>query len=615
MVQRQRDTQNYQMRVYKYGMVIKGTLPEQAIDELYKSNALWNRLVELHNENWQAIEEKRCEASPEYKQSFEAAKQLKEQIDSAYDHKRSLRVETGSMSRFDPTIEIADQKIEELKKQRKEHWKTHKKIRAKADKLFDLKDMNDKRKTAFKQAVNVKNSGIRNETADEVRKDFDNARDRILNKPGSGRLRFHRFDGTGYWHYRLRASDGRRNGAKLPLLKLANRKITNSFVFLSEDDSRKKPRWLLQAKLAGGATKLSKIFQLFDVIYHRPIPDEAIIQNGKILRTRTGDKFRYDLVLTVKLPLPQKPQAPLAQAIGVDIGFRQSEQDKLIRAFVMASVDGSYIKEVILPKKMQDAFNHIDDRKGLLDETAADLGNIIKPLLQEMPEVIAWKEQRASGEDRRVPTDPQEKIKHYMINHCAAIAYAKRNVTLSFERAYKIARTLLHHPHLLPEDVEKAILKWWRGHSRCYRELHNLRAKQLRHRNDYYRQVASELVSQKSLIAVEAKFLAKIAETREKNNELKKKARSNRVLAAPHMMISAIRNAADREGVPFIEVNPWNTSKTCFECGAINKALKSEIEWRCQQCGTIHDRDINAARNIAKKGQKIYFEQQNQSQK
>ena len=80
-------------------------------------------------------------------------------------------------------------------------------------------------------------------------------------------------------------------------------------------------------------------------------------------------------------------------------------------------------------------------------------------------------------------------------------------------------------------------------------------------------------------------------------------------------MISAIRNAADREGVPFIEVNPWNTSKTCFECGAINKALKSEIEWRCQQCGTSHDRDINAARNIAKKGQKIYFEQQNQSQK
>jgi putative transposase len=45
------------------------------------------------------------------------------------------------------------------------------------------------------------------------------------------------------------------------------------------------------------------------------------------------------------------------------------------------------------------------------------------------------------------------------------------------------------------------------------------------------------------------------------------------------------------------------TSKTCSSCGAINKTLKlSDREWVCQTCGTLHDRDENAARNIKESG-------------
>ena len=64
----------------------------------------------------------------------------------------------------------------------------------------------------------------------------------------------------------------------------------------------------------------------------------------------------------------------------------------------------------------------------------------------------------------------------------------------------------------------------------------------------------------------------------------------------------AIKNAADREGVPYIEVNPAYTSKTCSECGALNKELKSEKEWTCKSCGVVHDRDTNAANNLQKMG-------------
>jgi len=41
------------------------------------------------------------------------------------------------------------------------------------------------------------------------------------------------------------------------------------------------------------------------------------------------------------------------------------------------------------------------------------------------------------------------------------------------------------------------------------------------------------------------------------------------------------------------------SSKTCFSCGAINKDLQlKDREWCCKECGSIHDRDVNAAINI-----------------
>lgn len=41
------------------------------------------------------------------------------------------------------------------------------------------------------------------------------------------------------------------------------------------------------------------------------------------------------------------------------------------------------------------------------------------------------------------------------------------------------------------------------------------------------------------------------------------------------------------------------SSKTCSECGHVNHDLQlSDRRWTCQGCGTIHDRDWNASKNI-----------------
>lgn len=49
------------------------------------------------------------------------------------------------------------------------------------------------------------------------------------------------------------------------------------------------------------------------------------------------------------------------------------------------------------------------------------------------------------------------------------------------------------------------------------------------------------------------------------------------------------------------------SSKTCHGCGWVYQGLKlSEREWRCSSCGALHDRDVNASKNILKEGARIY---------
>ena len=59
-------------------------------------------------------------------------------------------------------------------------------------------------------------------------------------------------------------------------------------------------------------------------------------------------------------------------------------------------------------------------------------------------------------------------------------------------------------------------------------------------------------------------------------------------------------------GKELIKVNRfYPSSKVCGECGWINQNLKlSDREWTCSSCGIVHDRDVNASKNILNEGLK-----------
>jgi putative transposase len=61
---------------------------------------------------------------------------------------------------------------------------------------------------------------------------------------------------------------------------------------------------------------------------------------------------------------------------------------------------------------------------------------------------------------------------------------------------------------------------------------------------------------------------------------------------------------SERYGRHLVVIDRWYpSSKTCSACGHLLADLSlSTRNWRCPSCGTPHDRDINAAKNILAAG-------------
>lgn len=70
---------------------------------------------------------------------------------------------------------------------------------------------------------------------------------------------------------------------------------------------------------------------------------------------------------------------------------------------------------------------------------------------------------------------------------------------------------------------------------------------------------------------------------------------------------------AERAGKYLVLVDRfYPSSKTCFACGFVKNDLTlSDRTWECPSCHAIHDRDVNAAKNLKREGKRILLEGMN----
>ncbi len=113
--------------------------------------------------------------------------------------------------------------------------------------------------------------------------------------------------------------------------------------------------------------------------------------------------------------------------------------------------------------------------------------------------------------------------------------------------------------------------------------------------NDYYHKITTHIVKKYDIIILEDLNIKEMFQNIYNSRKLQR--------IGWKKFVEMIKYKAEIYGKTFRQVNKWYpSSKICSHCGYYNKDLKYETEWKCPQCQEIHDRDINAAKNILKQG-------------
>jgi len=114
-------------------------------------------------------------------------------------------------------------------------------------------------------------------------------------------------------------------------------------------------------------------------------------------------------------------------------------------------------------------------------------------------------------------------------------------------------------------------------------------------RKDYLHKMTTEIANNNKLIVVGDIGSKKLART--------KMAKSTHD-ASWGMIKTLLRYKAIEHGGECLVVNEANTTRVCHACGVISDNSPKGLsglgirEWQCNDCGTNHDRDVNASRNI-----------------
>jgi putative transposase len=118
-------------------------------------------------------------------------------------------------------------------------------------------------------------------------------------------------------------------------------------------------------------------------------------------------------------------------------------------------------------------------------------------------------------------------------------------------------------------------------------------------RNNYLHQVTTKLINDNQVICLEDLSVKNMV----KNHELAQAISDVRWGS----LVSMLKYKAAWHGRQVIQIDRWfPSSKTCSSCNHIMQDMNLSIrEWTCTVFGEMHDRDVNAAKNILCQGMNL----------
>ena len=116
-------------------------------------------------------------------------------------------------------------------------------------------------------------------------------------------------------------------------------------------------------------------------------------------------------------------------------------------------------------------------------------------------------------------------------------------------------------------------------------------------RNDYLHKLSKHIIDENQIICVEDLKVMNMTKENKFNKELLDSSMSR--------LLTMLTYKASWYGRTIVKIpSNYPSSQLCSSCGYKNSITKNlnVRKWKCPECGTIHDRDINASINILRKG-------------
>ncbi|MEU3794009.1 RNA-guided endonuclease InsQ/TnpB family protein [Streptomyces fructofermentans] len=198
-----------------------------------------------------------------------------------------------------------------------------------------------------------------------------------------------------------------------------------------------------------------------------------------------------------------------------------------------------------------------------------------------------------------VQTDPSEMLPETTgevgvdlgLTHFAVLSDGRKIASPRFfrraQRKLRKAQQNLARKAKGSSNRKKAVVKVARAHARTADA-----------RKDFHHKLSTTIVRENQAVHVEDLAVKGLARTR-----LAKSVHD----AGWSTFVGMLEYKAARHGRSFTRVERFfPSSRLCSVCGVMDGPKPLHVrEWTCGNCGTVHDRDVNAARNIKTEGSKI----------
>jgi hypothetical protein len=308
-----------------------------------------------------------------------------------------------------------------------------------------------------------------------------------------------------------------------------------------------------------GRKREDKQFATFPMIYHRPLPDGALVKQVRLMSWRIGTHRKYE-VQFVMAGAAQRPMPAIARlAAGMDLGWRVTESGMRVASLMDSA---GQVQHLELPPEWMLRSDYIDD----ID---VQLFAGLTPRLAEFREA-------AQRDD---------------------FAWIAAMLAKDKPHAPSLALKILQET---TRPVPAALAQWGASLRGLVEEQAHLREKLQSQRLDIYRNFVADCCRRFHTLAMEKLNLKSLQQVHAGDAWIDHQRRIHRSRAALSILIRLFKEAERAGRINLSEHDTPYTTCTCHGCGHINK-IESKLMVTCAKCGTVWDQDENSAANFLRK--------------